>query len=402
VSASNSIGGTGVYGSTSNTFGVHGDSSNGGSGVYGTSTGAGGVGVYGIGDTYGVEGGGLNGDGVYGTTRGTGVVAGIHGVAFGAGGNGVIGRCDNGAGAFGVWGISNTGSGVVADGGPTGVSGTGSSYGVYGDSSSGYGVYGTTNSPAGGNAAVAGVNSGAGPGVVGAATSSAGGSPAIQGVNFGLGGPGVVGFSGSGTGVGGGTGDGIGFGGIASGAGRGVVGQAGSGSAVQGISTGSGLAGDFRGSVQITGGLTVMGQNYKSAAVRGPSGSLVRLYCIESPESWFEDFGSAQLSNGVATVQLEPGFAGVVKTDAYHVFLTPQGESKGWLYVSQKTPSGFTVHEAGGGSSTVVFDYRVVAKRKDIEGARLEHVDEPVAVQLIKLPEVPATLPAPTPPGHGR
>jgi hypothetical protein len=172
---------------------------------------------------------------------------------------------------------------------------------------------------------------------------------------------------------------------------------------------GTGLAGDFRGSVSISGGLTVMGQNFKSAAVRSPSGSLVRLYCMESPESWFEDFGSAQLSNGSATVHLEAGFAGVVKTDDYHVFLTARGEPKGPLYVSNVTPTGFTVREAGG-TSNIAFDYRIVAKRKDIEGARLEHVDELPPVEPLKLPELPATPPTPptpptpsvpTPPGHG-
>jgi hypothetical protein len=179
------------------------------------------------------------------------------------------------------------------------------------------------------------------------------------------------------------------------------VGQSAGGNAITGIATGaSNLAGLFQGPVWITGGLAVMGA--KSAAVRGADGRLQRLYCVESPESWFEDFGRGQLSGGV------------VKTDDYHVFLKPRGESKGWLYVSNQAPSGFTVHEAGGGASNVAFDYRVVAKRKDIKGARLEHVDDPPAVQPLKLPELPATPPTPpapavptppapavpTPPGH--
>jgi hypothetical protein len=147
----------------------------------------------------------------------------------------------------------------------------------------------------------------------------------------------------------------------------------------------------------VNGNFTAMG-GIKSAAVRGKDGTLVRLYCIESPESWFEDFGSGQLSNGSTTVELEPGFASVVRAEAYHVFLTPQGEPKGPLYVSNKTPNGFMVHEAGNGTSNVSFDYRVVAKRKDVTGARLEHVDEPPAVTPLTLPEPPAKPPAlPTP-----
>jgi hypothetical protein len=89
----------------------------------------------------------------------------------------------------------------------------------------------------------------------------------------------------------------------------------------------------------------------------------------------------------------------VVNKDDYQVFLTPMGESKGWLYVSGKTASGFSVHEAGGGASSIAFDYRVVAKRKDVTGARLEYVDEPPEVQLLKLPELPVTtVPPRTPP----
>jgi hypothetical protein len=252
--------------------------------------------------------------------------------------------------------------------GTAGVGGTSDlGYGVVGSSTSNYGVVGISNSNS--NAAVLGLNGfpGAGPA-----------------------GPGVVGFSGTGTGVGGGSGTGIGFGGIAVGAGGiGVAGQA---------TDASGYAGVFTGGkgVFINGTLTLNGS--KSAAVRGADGALHRLYCVESPEAWFEDFGQGQLSNGSATVHLEAGFAGVVKTDDYHVFLTPRGEPKGPLYVSNVTPSSFVVHEVGG-TSNIAFDYRIVAKRKDIEGKRLEHVDEPPTIDLSKLTEPPA-IPA-TPPGHG-
>jgi hypothetical protein len=47
------------------------------------------------------------------------------------------------------------------------------------------------------------------------------------------------------------------------------------------------------------------------------------LYALESPEVWFEDFGSAALTDGAATVIFEPVFAETVDlaTD-YHVFVT--------------------------------------------------------------------------------
>ena len=98
----------------------------------------------------------------------------------------------------------------------------------------------------------------------------------------------------------------------------------------------------------------------------------VALAAIESPKNWFEDFGSAQLSGGVAVVTLEADFAQTVNTGLeYHVFVTPNGDCKG-LYVSQKTGSSFEVHELGGGLSNVRFDYRIVALRKNFENIRLE------------------------------
>jgi hypothetical protein len=110
----------------------------------------------------------------------------------------------------------------------------------------------------------------------------------------------------------------------------------------------------------------------KSAVVPVDGGARkVALYAVESPENWFEDFGSGQLSNGTATVSLEPTFRQTVNTDTdYHVFLTPNGDSRG-LYVAQKTATSFEVREQGGGTSSIAFDYRIVARRKGYEEIRL-------------------------------
>jgi hypothetical protein len=135
-----------------------------------------------------------------------------------------------------------------------------------------------------------------------------------------------------------------------------------------------GWAGFFVGPVGIYGGFAVAG--YKSAAVPHPDGSHRLLYSIESPESWFEDFGEARLVKGKADVKLEKEFAKVVSTASYHVFLTPCGDSKG-LFVATRNSRGFTVKEQEGGKSTVSFSYRIVARRKDIETPRLAKIDLP-------------------------
>jgi hypothetical protein len=114
----------------------------------------------------------------------------------------------------------------------------------------------------------------------------------------------------------------------------------------------------------------------KGLVSSGVGGHTVETYAVQSPESWMEDFGSGTLRNGSAVVSIEPAFAETVSADAgYHVFLTPNGDSKG-LYVTAKTATSFEVHESGGGTASLSFDYRIVAKRRGFEAQRLVDVSE--------------------------
>jgi hypothetical protein len=122
-------------------------------------------------------------------------------------------------------------------------------------------------------------------------------------------------------------------------------------------------------SINESGDMTAIGT--KSAAVNTQDYGTRKLYAIESPQNWFEDFGSAQLVDGAVTVAIEPVFAQTVNlTEEYHVFLTPLGDCS--LYVSEKTSQGFTVKAIGGGTCSITFDYRIVAKRPGYENLRLE------------------------------
>jgi len=96
----------------------------------------------------------------------------------------------------------------------------------------------------------------------------------------------------------------------------------------------------------------------------------VALAAIESPKNWFEDFGSAELVNGVAVITLDPDFIQTVNTEMdYKVFPVPNGDCKG-LYVTHKTATSFEVRELGGGTSNVSFDYRITALRRKYENVR--------------------------------
>jgi hypothetical protein len=90
---------------------------------------------------------------------------------------------------------------------------------------------------------------------------------------------------------------------------------------------------------------------------------------MESPEHWFEDFGSATLKNGRAVVNLDADFAKVIKRGDYRVFVIPEGDCRG-LYVRRKSAKSFEVGELTGGKSSVAFSYRIVGRRKDIRGHR--------------------------------
>jgi hypothetical protein len=330
--SSASANGTGVFGSSVQWVGVGGQATaTSGSpayGVWGDSASTDGVGVAGYADAT------------------SGNANGVLGVSVSPNGNGLIGvnnastgpcnqnYCDGG---FGVRGIANgTNGNAYGVLGSTATIGFGA--GVLGsaDATTGqaFGVFGQTNSPNG-------------PAIFGHAASPSGYPTA------------VVGFLDSNDG--------------------GVAGQfvahGGSGLILQGLS-GSNFnqvfSLDANGNLNITGNLTVSGT--KSSTAKLQSGREVALYAVESPENWFEDFGSAELKGGVGWVPLDSSFAEATNAAiTYHVFLTANGDSNG-LYVARKTPTGFEVREHGSRDSNVAFDYRIVVRRRGYETIRMAEV----------------------------
>jgi hypothetical protein len=133
-------------------------------------------------------------------------------------------------------------------------------------------------------------------------------------------------------------------------------------------------------SIDVSGNLvcsgTLSGSNVTAAK------RTVKTYGVQAAENWYEDYGSGQLQNGLARVNLDSTFGETVNTAVeYHVFLTPNGDCKG-LYVANKTPKSFEVRELGGGLASVPFDYKIVAKRKGYEQVRLEDVTEQAKQQV--------------------
>jgi hypothetical protein len=122
--------------------------------------------------------------------------------------------------------------------------------------------------------------------------------------------------------------------------------------------------------VYYTGGLA--GSGSKSCIVKTSQGPTL-LYCQESPENWFEDFGEGQLSAGRCHIELDPLFLETVtinETNLMKVFIQLNDDCNG-TYV-ERDRTGFDVIELQGGQSSARFTYRVVAKRSGFEGKRLD------------------------------
>ena len=361
--------------------------------VYGTAPGTDAIGLWGNAD-------GAGGYGVYAITAGGVDSSGnapiaVYGEAYNSAGTGIEGFAR--AAGTGVAGLSNSGPGII------------------GTSSSGEGIYGISTS---GNAGYFQNSAAETAALYSFNSASADGSPylpiATYGEAYGTNGIGVQGYGEFGVGVRGFSsevsnlaekfqGDGIHagvWGDIGTGTGypylAGVLGSADDNTAgyfqnssdtyttVGAYNAGSGGKGLFTtfqastptGTCGIgSGDMTCSGQ-LKTLATMGDGVRKVETYAMQSPENWMEDFGSGLIKNGIAIVTIDSAFVETANTAAaYHVFLTPNGDSKG-LYVVARTSTTFEVHEAGSGTSTLSFDYRIVAKRRGYEAQRLVDVTE--------------------------
>lgn len=119
------------------------------------------------------------------------------------------------------------------------------------------------------------------------------------------------------------------------------------------------------------------GSGTKSCVMKTTEGPRA-LYCVESPENYFEEFGSTRLVNGRARVDMDPLFLQtiVINTEnPYKVFIQMVDEIPNGVHI-EKHDTWFEVVENGNGTSNAEFDWRFVAKRKGFETLRMEVVKE--------------------------
>jgi hypothetical protein len=113
------------------------------------------------------------------------------------------------------------------------------------------------------------------------------------------------------------------------------------------------------------------------------NGNIVVAYSATTTSPSIEDTGSAQLINGVAMVKLDSAFAHSIDlSQAYHVMLTPDGDTRG-LFVASKNPDGFIVREVQGGRGTLSFDYHIYAPRLGSANVRMVEMTPAQAASLM-------------------
>ncbi len=110
----------------------------------------------------------------------------------------------------------------------------------------------------------------------------------------------------------------------------------------------------------------IVGSGSNSTIVKGDKG-LVTMFSPEAPEVLFQDYGTGQLKNGKAHIDLDPVFSKNIYISKEHplrVFIQLEDDCKG-VYVTNKTKYGFDVVELDGGTSEARFTWMVVANRAD-------------------------------------
>ncbi|MBC7696245.1 MAG: hypothetical protein H7141_12455 [Burkholderiales bacterium] len=111
----------------------------------------------------------------------------------------------------------------------------------------------------------------------------------------------------------------------------------------------------------------INGPGAVSTIVKNTKNESVNLYCPESPEILFQDFGAGSLVNGFAHITLDENISKNIKVNGKHplrVIIQLEGDCKG-AFVSNKSQTGFDVNELQGGNSNISFTWFISANRAD-------------------------------------
>ncbi len=145
----------------------------------------------------------------------------------------------------------------------------------------------------------------------------------------------------------------------------------------------------------------ILGTGSVSEVISTKDHGRITLTCPESPEYWYQDYGSVKFINGKAHVDLDPILSDIIVVDDQNpirVFCTPVDmlEFNGVAIVN-KTSSGFDIVEINGGTHSGSIDYQVIVKPKTNYGegrfpyspppAIIKSDEEPQAAKAKNIPD---------------
>lgn len=112
----------------------------------------------------------------------------------------------------------------------------------------------------------------------------------------------------------------------------------------------------------------IIGTGSVSEVIPTSNHGRVTLTAPESPEYWYQDYGTVTMTNGTAHVNLDPIMAEIVVVDANNpirVFATPVNMLNfNGVTITNQTATGFDLVELNGGSHSGTLDYQLVLKPK--------------------------------------
>jgi len=109
----------------------------------------------------------------------------------------------------------------------------------------------------------------------------------------------------------------------------------------------------------------ILSTGTKSTIVKDLNNKPVVMFCTETPEVLFQDYGTGKLINGKASITIDPVFSNNIFSDENHpvkVFIQLEGDCQG-VYVTNKTIYGFDVIELNNGTSNADFTWTLIANR---------------------------------------
>jgi len=125
-------------------------------------------------------------------------------------------------------------------------------------------------------------------------------------------------------------------------------------------------------------GYGILSNGTKSTMVKDAQGQERVLFCNESPEVLFEDYGEGQLVKGKAHINLDPLLAKNVTINDKHplrVFIQLEGDCNG-VFVTNKSANGFDVVELKSGTSYTNFSWHIVCNRASESGENCNYADK--------------------------